>query len=122
MREMWGSSQTVREGVSGKDEGGRMKNENATAAHSTVNAPGHLQDFIRAEVHASEDVLSALDDVAESHVVDDDGVEPFDVERALSRRRHREEVGFSLAAFQKRPDHTDRLTAVIVRCVDFRKC
>ena len=60
-------------------------------------------------------------DVEELHVVDDDRVEPAHVERALPRRRHREEIRLLLAALEKRTDDADRLAAVIERRVDARR-
>ena len=78
-----------------------------------MHAPRHLQDLIRAEVHAREHVAPVIDDVGETRVVDHDRVEPLHVERALPRRGHREEVRLLHAALEERTDHANRLAAVI---------
>src|SRR5205085_430832 len=68
-----------------------------------------------------KNVLAALDDVAEARVVDDDGVQSLDVERALSGGGHRQEIRLRFLALQKRPDNSDRLAAVIERAIYPRK-
>src|SRR2546423_1779001 len=65
-----------------------------------------------------EHVLPLLDHIAESRVVDDDGVESVDVECALSGGRHRQEVGLLRFAFEEGADDPDRLAAVVERAVD----
>ena len=97
------------------------ENEDSPTLDAAVNSPGHLQDLVRAEVHAREDVPSALDDVAEARVVDDDCVEALHVERALPGRCHGEEVGLLLTGLEERTDDPDWLAAVIVRGIDSRK-
>src|SRR6476661_6920965 len=86
-----------------------------------MNTPGHLQNFIGAEVHSGQHVASTLDDVAESRVVYHHRVQPANVERALPGSRHREEIGLALFALEKGTNHTDGLATVIVRCVDSRE-
>src|SRR5687768_5038495 len=73
-------------------------------------------------MHSCKDVPAALDDVSEPRVVDDDGIESLDVQRALPGRGHRKEIGFLLAALEKRADDPDRLAAVVVGGIDARKC
>ncbi len=92
--------------------------EDPSARDAAVYSTGHLQDLVGAEVEPGEDVLAALDDVAEASVVDDHSVEALNVESALPRRRHCEEIRFLLFAFEKWADYSDRLATVIERAVD----
>src|SRR6185369_10048761 len=50
------------------------------ALRASVNPTRHLQNFVGTKVQTSQHVFSALDDVAEACIVDDDGVESMDVE------------------------------------------
>ena len=90
------------------------QDEHATVLHTTMHAPGHLQDLVRAEMHAREHIAAAVDHVGEAGVVDDDGIEPRHIQRALPGRRHREEERLRDHAFEKWTDYANRLAAVIV--------
>ena len=96
------------------------ENEHAPVLDAAMHAARHLQDFVRAEMHTREHVPPAIDHVGETRVVDDDGVEPRHVERALPRRRHREEEGLGHDALEKWPDHADRLAPMVVGGRDAR--
>ena len=87
---------------------------------AAVHAPRHLQNLVRAQMHAREHVASAVDHVGEARVVDDDGVEPRHIQRTLPGRRHREEERLRHHALEEGTDHANRLTAVIVRGRDTR--
>ena len=91
------------------------ENEHPTIRHAAMHAPGHLQNFVRAQVHAREHIAPAVDHVGESGVVDDDRIEPRHVQRALSGGRHGQEKRFRHDALEKRTDHANRFAAVIVR-------
>src|SRR5450759_1890226 len=95
--------------------------EYPSAGDAAVYSSGHLQDLVSAEVEPGEDILAALDDVAETSVVDNHRVETVNVERTLPRRRHRQEVRFLLFALEKWANYPDRLTSVIERAVDSGK-
>jgi hypothetical protein len=89
------------------------ENEHAAAGHAPVHASGHLQDLVRAEVHAREHVAPAIDHVREPRVVDDHRVQSLHVERALTRGGHREEIRLLHRPLEERTDHADRLAAVV---------
>src|SRR6266542_1423918 len=97
------------------------QNKNPSARNTAMNTSGHLQNLVRAEVQAREDVLPFFDEIAEARVVDDHRVETVHVQRALAGGGHREEVRLFCAALQKGTDHSDRLTAVIESAVDSRE-
>src|SRR6266516_2991941 len=86
-----------------------------------MDSSGHLQNLVGAEVQSGEHILSALDDVAEAGVVDDNCVEPVNVERALPRSCHRKEVRLLLLALEKRTNDPDRLATVVKSAVDTGK-
>ncbi|WP_228565309.1 hypothetical protein [Myxococcus sp. AB036A] len=90
------------------------QDEDAPVIYPTVHAPRHLQEFVVAQVHAGEDVAAALHQIREAHVINDDGVQPRHVERALPRRRHREHEGPGRRALQEGTDGAQRLAAVVV--------
>src|SRR5689334_8354351 len=89
------------------------ENEDSAALDASVNAPRHLQNLVRAKVETCENIFATLDDVAEASVVDNDGVEAMNIEGALTRGGHRQEVGLGLVAFQERANDSNRLAAVI---------
>jgi hypothetical protein len=62
------------------------EDEHPPALDAAVHAAGHLEDLVAPEVRAGEHVAPALDHVGEARVVDDHGVEPAHVERALPGR------------------------------------
>src|SRR6266550_5446721 len=95
--------------------------EHPSASDTSVYSPRHLQNLVGAEVQSGEDILSALDDVAEAGVIDDDCVESVNVERALTRCRHRQEVGLLLLALEKRSNDPDRLATVVKSAIDAGK-
>src|SRR5262249_27255181 len=97
------------------------ENEHAPAFDAPMHAAGHLEDLVRAEVLLREDVSPPVDRVEELHVVDDHGVEPAHVERALAGGGHGEEERLALAALEKRTDDTNRFAAVVERGVDARR-
>ena len=80
----------------------------------------HLKYLVRAEVQAGKHVSSALDDIAVPSVVDHHRVQAADVERRLTRGRHRQQKGLPGLSLQKRPDYADRLAPMIERRVESR--
>src|ERR1700720_5046751 len=54
-------------------------------------------------------------------MVDDNRVETLNVERALPRRRHRQEIGLLLFGLQKWTNYPDWLATVIEGAVDTRE-
>src|SRR4029077_16416953 len=91
------------------------EDEHLAAGHPAVHPPGHLEDFVRSEVHPVEDVTPAVDHVAGARVVDHDRVEAPQVERGLAGGRHGEDPGMLHLALEKGPDDADGLPAVIER-------
>ena len=96
------------------------ENEHATVGDTAVHASGHLQNFVRAQMHAREHIPSPVDHVGESRVVDDHRIESRDIQRALTSRRHGQKKRFRYHTLEKRTDHANRLAAVIVRGRDAR--
>ena len=97
------------------------EDEDTSSGNTAMDTTRHLQDLVGAQVQLRQHVLAALDDRREARVVDHDRVEPLHVERALPRRRHREEIRLVLRAFEEGPQHANRLAAVIVRRIDPRR-
>src|SRR3954463_4715544 len=86
-----------------------------------MNPTRHLQNLVGAQVQPGEHILAAFDDVAEARVVDHDGVESLNIERALAGSSHRQEVGLGFLALEERPNDSDRLASVIERAIYPRK-
>ena len=83
--------------------------------HAPMHPARHLEDLVGPQVEPGEHVATPLHHVGVARVVDHHGVQAADVERGLPGRRHRQEKGPSYLAVEKRPDHPDRLTAVVER-------
>ena len=93
------------------------QNEHAPARHAAVHTPGHLEYLVGAEMEPREHIAPAVHDVRKTRIVDDHSVEPAHVQRTLPSSRHRQEVRLGHLTLEKRPDHADRLAAVIeLRC------
>ena len=75
----------------------------------------HLQDLVGAEVDPRQDVAPVLDDVRESRVVDDHGIESPHVERTLAGRGHGEQERLRRASVEKRSNDADRFAPVVER-------
>ena len=91
------------------------------AANPAVHASGHLQDFVGSEIQPVQHVAPVVHDVAVSRVVDHHGVETGKIERRLTGRSHRQQVGLGDFTLEKGAQHADRLTAVIERGREARK-
>ena len=91
------------------------ENEDLAVGHPPMHPSRHLENLVGSEIEAVEHVAAALDHVAVTRVVDDDGVEAGHVQRGLTRRRHREQERPLDLPLEKRSDHPDRLAAVIER-------
>src|SRR2546422_4381258 len=60
-----------------------------TLLDPSMHPAGHLKALIRTQVGAGQNILAAFDHVCVARIVDDDGVQPANVERGLAGRRHR---------------------------------
>ena len=86
-----------------------------------MHASRHLQQLVRAKVHAREHVATLVHHVREPRVVDDHRIQSLHGDRTLSGCRHRQEERLGHAAFVEiLPNHADRLATVIMLRVDLR--
>ena len=87
-----------------------------------MNASRHLQNLVAAQMKTRQDVAASNHDVGKTRIVDHDGVQAAHIERALSRRRHRQQIRFGRAfVFQKRANHAHRFAAVIIGRIQARE-